>query len=198
MIYPASYFDNRWGFTISLGWGKLYVHFPIYSKYDECDPPRYGFYYFENAFWLCLGSKIKSFHMPWHLEWVRTSCLLADEKTWEHEVKGDRGKNFWDNEKWGNKLFSQTWPYKYVLKSGAIQNVNATIRVEEREWRRNWLMWTKAFRLVRRSINIDFDGEVGERAGSWKGGTTGCGYDLKPYETPSECLFRMERERKVD
>lgn len=29
-----------------------------------------------------------------------------------------------------------------------------------------------------------------------KGGCTGCGYDIKPGETPLECLQRMERERK--
>jgi hypothetical protein len=43
---------------------------------------------------------------------------------------------------------------------------------------------------------IEFNDEVGERTGSWKGGTLGCGYNLLPNETPLECLRRMEKERK--
>jgi len=39
-------------------------------------------------------------------------------------------------------------------------------------------------------------GEVGERTGEWKGGTTGCGYQMLPNETPLETLRRMEKERK--
>jgi hypothetical protein len=38
--------------------------------------------------------------------------------------------------------------------------------------------------------------EVGEEAGSWKGGVLGCGYTLLPNETPLQCLRRMEKERK--
>ena len=33
--------------------------------------------------------------------------------------------------------------------------------------------------------------EVGEETGSWKGGTIGCGYNLKPGETAEECFDRM-------
>jgi hypothetical protein len=38
--------------------------------------------------------------------------------------------------------------------------------------------------------------EAGKRKGSWKGGTLGCGYELKKNETPLECLRRMESERE--
>jgi hypothetical protein len=49
---------------------------------------------------------------------------------------------------------------------------------------------------VRTSIEVGFDDEVGERTGSWKGGTIGCGYDMLPDESAVQCLRRMERERK--
>lgn len=52
-----------------------------------------------------------------------------------------------------------------------------------------WPSW------IKESINVDFDGEVGERTGSWKGGTIGCGYDLLPDETMLDALRRMERNR---
>jgi len=189
----ASYFDNRWHISICFGWGSLYINLPIYSKYDECDPPRYGFYYHARAFWLCLGKKVKKYSMPYDQEWVRTSCLRVDG-TWEHETKGDR-KSFWED-KWKGVLWSETYPYTYILKSGEVQNRTATLRVEEREWRQKWLKWTKLFSRKSRTINVDFNEEVGEQTGSWKGGCMGCSYQMKDGELPEQTLRRMERERK--
>lgn len=74
----------------------------------------------------------------------------------------------------------------------------ATVKVKEMEWRPRWFMWTTLFAQKRTSIDIEFDKEVGERTGSWKGGTLGCGYNLLPNETPLECLRRMEKERKFN
>lgn len=51
-------------------------------------------------------------------------------------------------------------------------------------------------RMIRNSIDVYFDGEVGKETGSWKGGTIGCDYDLKKGETMLECLRRMEVERE--
>lgn len=198
---PASYFDNRWHITFSLGWGTFYIHLPIYSKWDECSPPDYGFYYYEKCFWICLGgkgnenggSKIKCIHLPYDHIWVRTSNLKKDG-TWEHETKGNR-KEFYDK-KWDGILWKESFHFTYVLKNGTVQNRIATLRVEEREWRQRWLKWTKAFATISKTINIDFNDEVGERTGSWKGGTTGCSYNMKHGELPEQTLRRMEKERK--
>jgi len=47
----------------------------------------------------------------------------------------------------------------------------------------------------RTSIDVSFDQEVGERAGSWKGGTIGC--DTTCFRRdPRDTIVRMERERK--
>jgi hypothetical protein len=190
----AGYFDPRPHFHICLGWGQIFLYLPFKTKYDECDPPVYGIYYYEDGIWLNLGRKVKCFHMPWELDWVRTSNLRHDG-TWEHERRGDR-KEFWDKEKWNAILWSETYPYRYVLKSGTVQERSATVRVEEREWRPRWFKWTKKFAYIRKSISVEFNDEVGERTGSWKGGTIGCGYDILPTETPLQCLRRMEKERK--
>ena len=63
-VAPASYFDNRAMLSFSLGWGQFYIHIPfIRSKYDECDPPQYGFYLYSNdslfptSLVFCLGKK---------------------------------------------------------------------------------------------------------------------------------------------
>jgi len=129
--------------------------------------------------------------MPWALTWVRTSMLKKNGE-WEHEIKGDR-KNFYE-EKWNDILFSETHPYKYKLKSGDDQNILATIKVKEMEWRRVGWKWSKMGNKVRKEIDIHFSDEVGERSGSWKGGVIGCGYEMLKGETPLDTLKRMERK----
>ena len=121
---------------------------------------------------------------------------MLKDGTWEHETKDNR-KSFYKDE-WKEKRWSETHPYKYTLNSGEVQERLATIEVKQMEWRPRWFKWTSLFQMVRTSIDIEFSDEVGERTGSWKGGTIGCSYAfiLFPYESPYECLKRMEKERK--
>lgn len=142
------------------------------------------------------GRKWKTITMPWNLEWVRTSTLMKDG-SWFNETPGNRkswsgsdeGSYEWLNKNKWQETHSFTDSY-----DGTV--VNATISVEEMEWRPFWFQWTGLFKFTRRSIDVQFDKEVGERKGSWKGGTVGCGYRLLPNETPLDCLRRMEKERK--
>lgn len=91
---------------------------------------------------------------------------------------------------------TETHSYTYTLKNGKVQHRSATINGEEREWRWRWLAVLPWPRRVRRSIDVKFSDEVGERTGSWKGGTVGCGYEWRHGETMLDALRRMERERK--
>lgn len=170
---------------------------PVFTKdlYYDCDPPRYGIYYHHDAIWICLGKKSKSFSMPWDNQWIRTSALRIDGD-WEHETKNYKDKHFWDDKKWKNILFSETYPYKYITKSGVVQYAMATIGVREREWRWKWFKWLKITRKISRDIDVNFTDEIGERKGSQKGGCTGCGYKMLKGETPYDTLKRMEKERK--
>jgi len=104
----------------------------------------------------------------------------------------------WEQEKQPDGRELMVYPYRYVLKDGTVQDRTATIYVSQMEWRPRCLQWTSLFAKVRTTIDITFDDEVGERTGSWKGGTTGCSYELRPGETPLECLRRMEKERIFD
>lgn len=145
----------------------------------------------------------KIVHMPWSWEFYRRSILATDGRHWVHELASHRA---WADSPcavaatWFTLShlphWKQTLPYRYVLHSGEIQNVNATISVDEMEWRWRWFSWLPWPRKVRRSIDIDFSGEVGERTGSWKGGCTGCSYELRPDESPASALKRMMNERK--
>lgn len=80
----------------------------------------------------------------------------------------------------------------YKLRSAAL---DARPRhLWRRRWR--WFQWLPWPRMVKRSIDIRFDDEVGERTGSWKGGCIGWGFDWRHGETMLDALRRMEAERK--
>lgn len=91
-----------------------------------------------------------------------------------------------------------TYTYHYMLSSGEIQTREATVYVERRAWRPKCLKWTSLFEKVRTVIDIAFSDEVGERTGSWKGGTIGCSWELLSGETPEQALRRMEAVRKFN
>lgn len=150
------------------------------------------------------GDKCKIVTMPWAWEWYRTSILAEDGKNWIHELTTHGGRVPVCgpvSEKWfffsrDLPRWKEAHPYRYVLRSGEVQERTATIAVSEMEWRWRGLMWLAWPRKVTRTIDVEFSDEVGERSGSWKGGCIGCSYELRPTETPEECLRRMEAERK--
>lgn len=194
---------------VFFGWGKLYINLPIKTGIQDCESAAYGFNYHNNKIWIYIGGggnfeggkKWKTLTMPWDLTWVRTSTLMKGGYDWFHETKNNRIN--WSKDEEGLILGSYNWREKNKWKEthkyvDSFDNtvVNATISVSEMEWRPLWFKWTSLFNKTRNSINIEFDQEVGKRKGSWKGGTIGCGYDLKKGETPLECLRRMEKERK--
>jgi hypothetical protein len=189
-----------------IGWGKLYISFPISTGIQDCDSAAWGFNYHNDTIWIYIGGggnfeggkKWKTFEMPWALNWYRTSILLNDE-TWEHEFKGSR-KDFhrsqWDEKKWCMRA-------NYLDDDDTL--VGSKITMSEREWRRKGLMFTTLFSKVKRTIDVNFDEEVGPGKGSWKGGTIGTGYEIKPGENISDCLKRngftsleMERDEKLN
>lgn len=210
LLLPILIYQSIWFLAVTpfvlFGWGKLYIHLPIRTGIQDCTSAAWGLYYYHDAIWFCIGGggnfsggrKTKSISMPWCLDWVRTSRLMGD-KSWFHETKYNRidwsgsvdviGSYEWrEKNKW-----KETHPYTDSF-DGTV--VNATVSVEEMEWRPKWFKWTSLFNKVSTSIAVEFDKGVGKRKGSWKGGTIGCGYELRKCETPLECLRRMEKERK--
>jgi len=155
----------------------LYIGLPWWGRiapdYMQCKGPTYGFQFCNEYLWIDFGQETGESKGP------RRSLTFTMPWGWRFYAKDIISP-------------SETHPYRYILKSGEVQERTATIQAERYEWHRPWLPWRK----VRRYIDVQFSGEVGERTGSWKGGTVGCGYELKRGETPFECLRRMESERK--
>lgn len=145
-------------------------------------------YYFERALWFCWGSKTKSIYMPWMLEHVKHEVMRPDGSWVPYVASYERDKE--PDGRW-----QESYPYSYILRNREVQNRIATVYVERREWRQKWIQWCPILALKRQSIDVSFDDEVGERTGSWKGGTVGCGYEMLNGETAEQTLRRMEIER---
>jgi hypothetical protein len=154
----------------------------------------WGIAYYPDEAYLALGwgEKRWTINMPWsygHCRWYQG----------RRDGTFDLVKNsysFWNPIP--DEYFRETYDYTYTLESGVVQERKATVQVVKMTWCWSgipfrWLYWpckTSTF------IDVNFDHEVGERSGSWKGGTIGCGWDLLPAETPEQSLRRMEKERK--
>jgi hypothetical protein len=122
-------------------------------------------------------------------------------KHFSHEVKNPEGAwvpyvGSWEKDKSPDGRAVEEYPYLYVLKSGEVQNRTAKIYVERMKWRPRCLFRTRLLEKTRESISVEFNDEVGERTGSWKGGTIGCSWELLKGESPQQALRRMEAERK--
>jgi len=128
------------------------------------------------------GLRRKSFDWPW--------CLHT--LAYEHQLADGSWRDVFDH---STKPYSEVYSYTYTLRNGTVQNRTATVS------KRRHILCRRAFKMIgwpkwtKESIDVRFNDEVGERSGSWKGGTIGCGYDLHHGETMVECLRRMERER---
>lgn len=149
-----------------------------------------------------------SWYFPWTYDWHSTEILehkanlpgLADV-VWSERRKD---RQYQKDPFTGMKLReiaeqanSETYPYTYRLNNGKTQKRTATVYVDRMTWRMRW--WPLLpFKKVQTCISVRFSDEVGEGAGSWKGGCTGCGYEMRFGETPRETLERMEIERRFD
>jgi hypothetical protein len=190
-------FGDRPHYSLAIGAlrVKAYIRLPFLERWAR-EPHEimesWGFSYTPDAGGLHLrwGAKYKIITMPWR-DWQHMEHRVLDRwgdwvpyvGSWEHDKLPDGRK-------------TERHPYFYLLRNGNVQHRMATIHSERRIWRLKWLRWTSLFQKVRHSIEVEFDEEVGEESGSWKGGCVGCGYDLKPGETPLQCLRRMQSERR--
>ncbi|MED5545656.1 MAG: hypothetical protein VYD90_10420 [Pseudomonadota bacterium] len=180
---------------------------------SECwslDKPQFGFSSSEEGMHLYWGRRSTLMWWPWTREHIRTEYLGTDfewhddrahpEKVWArshpnpaHRYTGSVGPAPW----------SETHPYRYLLRNGQVQIVDATITRRRAFYGKRWIGPLRMQIAIRNAlpkemfdnIDIQFSDEVGERAGSWKGGCVGCSFDIRPDESPKAALKRMEAER---
>ena len=198
-------------------WHDIFIRMPWWkAKRSPGHEWRFGFYlYNDNSkklfheMVLMWGFWDKTIYMPWSFYIYRTT------------IEGQGGERYTSLERYDFKLrnrkarkynsyalplketytitapglgFCWTEPYTYTLKSGEVQETTAWYHIEQREWRRLWLMWCPLFNLIRTDLCINLKNEIGEQVGSWKGGVTGFSRPMLPGETPQDAYQRIMKE----
>lgn len=172
---------------------SLYIH--LSEEYDrpwDDNGFSYGFYIYD---WMTLnygwGKDGKYWDFPYRMfKWFKTEIYDVDGNLKFIENEGDRN---WNERYEIQNQIKVEYPYQYVLKNGEVQERTAKVHVSKMYWKRKWFPFLIK---MKHCIDIDFNNEVGEQTGSWKGGCIGCSYEIKDGETPEQCLRRMEKERK--
>jgi len=189
----AHYDDSHHTLIIGLIFVAFYIKVRPFLKNAETMETAYGFSFCNDALHINWGNKTKLFYYPWawdfHKRWEM--CEKDGCSVWVEFPKqcGLSGPNY------GDLATKETFDYQYTRRSGEVQKRKATVAVDRMEWRWKCLKWLPFPRKVSTSIWVNFDDEVGERSGSWKGGVMGCGEEMRPGESPWETLKRMERDR---
>jgi len=200
LVCQGDYFDSRYVLKFCFIWGYFFIYLPFRTKLEECcDTPRYGIDNHDSILWLYWGGdcdestgqmeseNLLTFDYPFYNFEFENHWVMNKNKEWQ-VVKPDEFSD--DIYKWAEVIEE---PYKYALNNGTVQERMAKCYKEKRQWHRKWLPFMKK---VSTSLEVSFSDEVGERTGSWKGGVTGCGYEMKRGESMMECLRRMELNRK--
>lgn len=180
LMFEEEFCLDLFGFLIALPFLDRYVREPA----EIMD--QWRVYAMERSIWFWWGSWHRVLHLPWEMNHLKVEILRPDG-TWGRQVQSydigePDGRQIW------------TLPYRYVCRSGEVQDAKATVYVERREWRWRSMMWCPLTAKVRKSIDITFDREMGDRAGSWKGGCISTGYDMKPGESVEQAVLRMQQE----
>lgn len=217
--------DGRCSLRISIGKATLITVLPaiirpwrekVYPKWDaetvkrlgrdwywNIDARQYGFsinegllsVYYGRCGGSCMDSSVQqqwSCFLPW-TQWrhVRSSLYgLAGEHVWTEGNTRD-----WE----ARQAAEQACPTaKFLIEDFDGEQIAATTRIEEREWRFGtgwfkWLSWLRPAK-IRRSLAIEFASEVGPEKGSWKGGTVGTSINMLPGELHETAFLRFCNE----
>lgn len=177
--------------------------------YWDIDPRQYGFtlsdghlsVYYGRTGGACMDSRIQQqwgCFLPW-TQWRHV----------RHTLYGLQGEHWATRWEWIEALYQKRpdidrwklWRQReescpaaqFRFKDFDDQELIATTRIEEREWRfgTGWFKWLSWFRRpkIHRSLDITFSGETGPEKGSWKGGTIGTSIEMLPGEL-HEAAFR--------
>lgn len=204
---------------IAIGLGQAFIRLPFLDRAicqgtNSIEQPRFGFSLHRDDAHLNWGRRCKIIYFPWQKRYLFNEYLDSAGE-WRPRLRAiEPGA---EAPKWSTVL-----PYRYMLQSGEVQERTATIS-RERNWtvwtwfgesthpaalhnprvRRRRARVSDFLRAMQKRfcrptdyIDVRFSDEVGERAGSWKGGCVGCSYEMRPGETPAHTLARMQRERR--
>ncbi|MDX0250281.1 hypothetical protein GOC31_16355 [Sinorhizobium meliloti] len=170
--------------------------------YTQIDEREYGFSVHEGHLSVSLGRKTNDSSteqrwgcfLPW-TQWrfVRQSRYDLEGKPFWTEQAADRlGKGI-DTYRASREAKERCPSASFEFEDFDGERLQAKTTIDEAEWKfgEGCFKWLSLFRRakVRRSLDIEFSGETGQRKGSWKGGTIGHSIEMLPGEL-HEAAFR--------
>jgi len=191
LFFDYSYEDNHPTICVCLIWGQFNIHiWKGNGDHDVNNTPRYGINLNDIADTFSFNYGVDKY-FTWYLPFFFWHFDSREVHTKKHifEIINDQTEYPWIEK----NALQETYKYTYILNSGEVQSRQATVYRQRMTWSRKWFPWIK---LVHNRINVNFDKEVGERTGSWKGGTMGCDYDINEGECVLSALRRMEETRR--
>jgi hypothetical protein len=170
--------------------------------YWDIHERQYGFSYAEGFLQVFLGRQTNdsSTDQIWtkFLPWTQWRFI-------RHSLYGLSGEHLWTEPEDGWRAYFDA---KEKCPSASFdfedfdgERIVAKTVIEEREWKfgTGWFKWLSLFRRpkIRRSLDIAFPKETGDRKGSWKGGTVGHSIDMLPGELHGAAFRRYCAEHRM-
>ena len=189
-----------WRFFLSINLWKT-EPFTEFGK----ESPEYGISFHNDIIWIAYGPDSYTINMPWQWQIVRHDLLNPDGSVQVNNRWNFRGKKIgrhlhwheiltgWHDKKLEttvNTQLTRVIELDHHTKEGKHQKANIRLTGEEREWRWRWFTWLPFPRMIHRVVDCDSDVELGDRAGSWKGGMMGWSVPWKKDES-MEYAFRQ-------
>ncbi len=193
---------RHWVDTSGYDWGREGG-----GGYWDVHRREYGFYVFEGHFCIHYGRQTHdssttqswSKFLPW-TQWrhVRHSLYDMDGNHFADMPETRRMLDTWEERK---ALEAACPSATFEFQDFDGQKIAVQARIEEREWRagEGWFKWLSWFRKAKisRVLDLRFSEEVGERKGSWKGGTIGTSIEMTPGELHTSAFRRYCAENKL-
>ena len=204
--------DTNFSFQL-LGW-SFYFRSPIQlENFDDAwkfDLNEYGIQFDFGSPKKRRGHERRSYcvNWPWQQTRQKTEILTPEGKV--HHVRKDCGywsgklrrifrmkrKFDWsteyDKERVAAAEVSVKFPFVYTLRNGEKQHRTATCHLKRSTYGWQWFPFIRKSYL---SMEYQFDEEVGECSGSWKGGVIASGIKMTLGETMEQAIERLKIQK---
>lgn len=177
--------------------------------YYDVHEREYGFTYVDGHLSVAYGRQTNDssteqrcgWFAPW-TQWRQLEERLydADGKLWRARKRRRGDNRFLEGWRDWYEVTKACPTVKYQFMDFDGEEGVATLRIEETDSAlgTGWFKWLGLFkRRTKRSLDIQFSIETGERKGSWKGGTIGHGIKMEPGELHESAFRRYCEEHKM-
>jgi hypothetical protein len=198
------YPEDTYRLKLMIGFWRFFLALNLWRVQPlKCEPwslesKQYGITFFERGVHFHWGKTYVK-DLPWAWQIVRWDLLLPDGSLYNrtrypqqypvNDVTWFKVLEYKDNPHYNPNVETRQVKLRHVTKNGEVQEATIRLAGQEMEWRWKWATYLPWPRLVKRTVDCQSDIELGERAGSWKGGLMGWGYEWKKGETLEEAFW---------